>query len=241
MQIAALDLGTNTFLCLIAEVDDQGKITQVLHDEAQVVRLGQGMDANRSFHPEALKRADQCLQKFRQKIDELKVKKVMAVATSAARDAKNKDEFLQVAEKHQIPIHIIEGQKEAELTFLGGTYDFEETQGHVIVDVGGGSTEIIFQNEKGEIKGKSLDIGAVRLTERWVNSHPLSDESLANIQLNIQKELEIFQKEVLSTENVQIQKVIGVAGTPTTLTCLALQKDFVTINPSANHLGIINS
>src|SRR5271167_3074463 len=102
MKVAALDLGSNTSLLLIADVE-LGRVTRVLHDETTITRLGQGVHADRRFHPEALRRMDECLAKYRAVIDRLGADRVLAVATSAARDVQNGEELLQLGRKYQIP------------------------------------------------------------------------------------------------------------------------------------------
>src|SRR5688572_18471439 len=118
MKIAALDLGSNTLLCLIAEVE-KNSIKNVLHDQVEIVSLGQGLSNSRSFHPDALERADNALEKFSKTISEFKREKILAMATSAARDAENKEALFALGRKHGIPIEIIPGEKEAEITYQG--------------------------------------------------------------------------------------------------------------------------
>src|SRR5262249_40399769 len=138
MRVAALDLGSNTSLLLIAEMDGD-RLVQVLHDETNVTKMGQGVHANRRFHPEAIARLDACLGAYAKTIREMKCDKIVAVATSAARDVSNGHELLDLGKKHGIPIHIISGDKEAQLTFRGALCDRTSTEGIAVVDVGGGS------------------------------------------------------------------------------------------------------
>ena len=118
MKVAALDLGTNTFLCLIAEVE-YGQIKKVYADEVRVVRLGQGVHATRLFHSEALIRARQCLQEYAALILRHDVQRIVAVTTSAARDVTNADELFKIGSELNIPIQIFSGDQEAEFTFKG--------------------------------------------------------------------------------------------------------------------------
>src|SRR5262249_6939279 len=151
MRVAALDLGSNTSLLLIAQMEG-ARLVRVLHDETTITKMGQGVHANRRFHPEALARLDACFASYAKTIRELKCDKVVAVATSAARDVSNGHELLDLGKKHGIPIHIISGDKEAQLTFKGALCDRESTIGIAVVDVGGGSTEIICE-QNGVPKG----------------------------------------------------------------------------------------
>lgn len=225
MRVAAFDLGTNTFLCLVADVDSGG-IARVLSDEAEVVRLGQGMDKAKSFHPEALRRAEETLTRMRKTVDGLGVDRVIAVATSAARDAANREKFFAITEKLRIPTQVVSGDIEARLTFAGGTFDQKDRDGLAVVDIGGGSTEIIFRAPDGSIRGQSLDIGAVRLTERWVSAHPVPDQERESIQKDIQNHLQIFKNQTLANHRAEVKNLVAVAGTPTTLTALMLGKPF---------------
>src|SRR5690554_3052873 len=118
MKVAALDLGTNTFLLLLAE-GRPGEITAVQKDVVEVVRLGQGVDKYKVFHPYALSRARACFERFQKLIEEYQPEKILAVATSAAREVDNGQELFKLGEEFGIPIQVIEGKKEAEISFTG--------------------------------------------------------------------------------------------------------------------------
>lgn len=219
MKVAALDLGSNTSLLLIAEVRDQ-KVVKVYHDETRVTKMGQGVHANRKLHPEALARLDQCFADYAKVIQQHKPEKIVAVATSAARDVSNGEELLKLGKKHGIPIHIISGDKEAQLTFRGALCDRTSTDGLAVIDVGGGSTEIISE-ANGSPKGTSVDVGSVRLTELCVTSHPV----LLEDQIKILKySREAYEK--APVPKAKFKEVIAVAGTPTTLAALDQQQAF---------------
>ena len=210
MKVAALDLGTNTFLLLIAEVTN-GAIQKVLHDEVQVVRLGQRVHENRRFHPEALKRADDCFTSFSRTIRSHGVEKILACATSAARDVTNGADLISLGDTHGIPIEIISGVREAELTFLG-TIDDASSGPVRIIDVGGGSTEIISGEGKKLLSRTSVDVGSVRLTEIFVSRHPIPESELDQMRTYL---TEKFSNAAGLADSRA--KVIAVAGTPTTL------------------------
>lgn len=219
MRVAALDLGSNTSLLLIAEVEN-GVIRDVLLDETTITKLGQGVHANRRFHPDALTRMCECLGRYGQLIREYDCEKTIAVATSAARDVSNGHELIDMAAAVEIPVHIIEGTREAELTFRGALSDRSETQGLAVIDVGGGSTEII-QAEHGKILGQSIDVGSVRLTEMFVTSHPIQKKELTATEEYVRQ-----QFAHLKLRPMDIREVVAVAGTPTTLAGLAQQIPF---------------
>lgn len=221
MKVAALDLGSNTFLLLLAEVK-AGKVEKVFGDHTRVVKLGQGIQQNKRFHPDALKRAEDCFRDYQKLIEEFKPEKVMAVATSAARDAENKNDFFALAEKYKIPVKIIPGAMEADITFQGATCDFENNVDKAVIDVGGGSTEVIGQGENKTITGKSVDVGSVRLTEMFFPQQPPKPNEVKALFDYAQKQF----AEAKPHFPKQVKEVIAVAGTPTSLACLELAKDY---------------
>lgn len=211
MRVAGLDFGTNTCLCLVADIE--GSQLRVLADEVEIVRLGQGVDINKSLHPEALKRFDVTLSRFSETISRLKPDRILACATSAARDSSNRDELIAIGKKYGIPIEIISGEKEAELTFRG-TLSGEAPGPLAIVDVGGGSTELMF-GEPGRLDSRvSLDVGAVRLTERF-------GTDVSAVSAMREAVLAAIEKSKFRADGFS-RRVIGVAGTPTTLAAVDL-------------------
>ena len=221
MKVAALDLGSNTFLLLLAEVNG-GKVQKVYGDHTRVVKLGQGVQQNKKFHPDALKRAEDCFRDYQKLIEEFKPEKVLAVATSAARDAENKNDFFALAEKYKIPVQIIPGAMEADITFQGATCDFTNNVDKAVIDVGGGSTEIIGQGENRRITGKSVDVGSVRLTEMFFPQQPPKTEQVTALFEYAQKQF----KQARAHFPKNVKEVIAVAGTPTSLACLELAQDY---------------
>ena len=210
MRVAALDLGSNTSLLLIAEVQN-GVIAQVVHDETTITRMGQGVHADRRFHPDALVRVEECLARYAKKITEFKCDVVVGVATSAARDVANGHALLSIGKKYGIPINIVSGSREAALTFQGALCDRREREGLVVIDVGGGSTELITCTA-GNVDGVSVDVGSVRLTELFVKQDPPSSEQREQVR----------EFAALAFTNAILPKgpfreVVAVAGTPTTL------------------------
>lgn len=216
MKVAALDLGTNTFLLLVAEVDS-GRVTKVLHDEARVVRLGQDVNQTRRFHPDALERAKECLREYSSIIRSYGVECVLGCATSAARDVENREALLKIGAENDIPIKIISGEREAELTFLGTIPDELATPVQII-DIGGGSTEFVLGDKRGIISRISLDIGSVRLTEKFITRHPIPANELEQLRNAVRIELEeldsLYNRAEMSSSEIP---VIAVAGTATTL------------------------
>lgn len=215
MKVAALDLGSNTFLCLIAEVENQ-QIKKVYSDNAEVVRLGQGLSQSKKIHPDALIRAEKCLSDFAKIITQQKPDKVLAMATSAARDAENKEELFQIGKKYNVVIEVIPGEQEAAITYEGATSGLPSVEKNMmVIDIGGGSTEFIFGKGRKLIQGESYNIGAVRLTEKFITQQPTPKVEIQNaiqfIDEHIDRALQIQPKDF------QVDEIIAVAGTPTAL------------------------
>lgn len=224
MRVAAIDLGTNTFLLLVADVEN-GKIKKVIYDDVQVVRLGQGVHSSRRLHPDALLRANNCFESFAQKINEFGAVVTQAFATSAARDVENKQDLINLGLKHAIPIEIISGEREAELTYLGARDGDEVAAGTsaIIIDVGGGSTEVIYGKGQKVLQRVSIDVGSVRLSEMFVKTHPIVKSTLDEMSEYILKKL---AGSLVDFPKDRGQEVLAVAGTPTTLATLELGHSF---------------
>jgi exopolyphosphatase / guanosine-5'-triphosphate,3'-diphosphate pyrophosphatase len=219
MKVAALDLGTNSFLCLIAEVSD-GEIKKVYSDQVEIVRLGQDVNRTKEFHPEALERARVCLARFKKTIDEHKPQKILGMATSAARDVKNAEELFQMGRDFGIPIEIIPGGKEAEITFNGSTSGLPRDQKvRAVVDIGGGSTEIIAGTSSSILGGRSLNVGAVRLTEMFFNRQPPQAGEILKFEAHLSPLITGLVEEL---QAFKVNELIAVAGTPTELVAATL-------------------
>lgn len=223
MKVAALDLGTNSFLCLIVEGDKFG-IKKVLSDQVKVVRLGQGVDKTGAFHPEALARAKACLTEFKKEIDRHSVDRILAMATSAARDASNGQELFKIGADLGIPIEIIPGADEARITFAGATEgNLQGKDNCIVVDVGGGSTEFIVGNSEKLHFSKSLDIGCVRMTEKYITAQPLSQSERLYVEEAVDAQLSTIIQEL---QKPPAEEVLAVAGTPSAIAVAELGGKF---------------
>lgn len=217
-KIAALDLGSNTFLCLIAEFNDAGQY-KVLEDQVRVVRLGQGMSQTKRFDPEALKRAKETLNEFKGLILKHQVSLVSAVATAAARDAENKEELVQICDDLEIPMRIISGDEEARISFAGGVSGLKATNEPILViDCGGRSTEVVVGSSIDAKKkidfAKSLPLGGVQLSETFIKKYPITDEQFSKMKSHIDQTI----KQELSSFKSEWPKIaVAVAGAPTEL------------------------
>lgn len=214
MKIAALDLGSNTFLCLICDVDHNG-IQKIYSDDVEIVRLGEGLSREKKFQAGALERAQKCLMNFKNIIDIHKPEKILAMATSAARDAENKDELFSICKNLNIPLEIIAGEKEAAITYFGATSAQKDLKKRLVIDIGGGSTEFIIGESSKISFAESYNIGCVRLSEKFITHQPTPPEQIKNCTSFIKNEMSH-----LPTEN--IQEILAVAGTPTTLAAVEL-------------------
>lgn len=219
MRVAALDLGTNSFLCLVAEVES-GEIKKIISDQVQIVRLGQDVNKTKRFHPEALQRAESCLKEFRKTIDLHQPDKILAMATSAARDVSNSGELFEIGTRLGIPIEVIPGGREAEISFHGSVSGFpRNSTKRAVIDIGGGSTEIIAGTFKEILGGFSVDIGALRLTEMFFPSQPPSSTQILELETHARTKLQpLFE----TIEKIQVQELVAVAGTPTELVAAKL-------------------
>lgn len=222
MKLAALDLGSNTFLCLIAEVEG-GRITKILSDEVEMVRLGQGVAQSRKFHPEALERAERALTKFSQSISRGSPEGVLAMATSAARDVSNAEELFQMGRRHGIPIEIIPGGREAEITYRGAlsSPQFQSPGPRWILDVGGGSTEVIFGEGPLPTWAHSLNVGVVRMKERFIKAFPIEKDSANELRDFLRSQFKTLESQC-PQGLPPAHELVAVAGTPTEIARLEL-------------------
>ncbi len=219
MNIAALDLGTNSFLCLIAEVLADGSL-KVLKDESVVVRLGQGLQSGGRIQEEALKRADECLTSFKALMEQFNVQKIQAVATAAAREAQNASDFMAIVQKHQIPVRTLSGKQEAEMSYKGAVSPTEASR-CLLIDIGGGSTEYIVGSQRRIYLSQSLPYGAVKLTEKFISIQPVLSRDELLLRQFIIKNSEMTWR---SFEKEKPEKILAVAGTPTALVASILGK-----------------
>lgn len=239
-RVAAVDCGTNSIRLLIADEAD-GRLTDV-HREMRIVRLGQGVDATGEFAPDALARTRAALVDYVELMRTHEVARVRMVATSAARDVSNRDEFFQMTAEvlgtvvEGAVAEVITGTEEAELSFRGAVGDLDPAAGpFVVVDLGGGSTEVVVGSGvpgDGVQASFSADIGCVRLTERCLHSDPPTATEVEAARAVIRAALD----EALRHVPVQGARTwVGVAGTMTTLAALAHQ--MTTYDPDRIHLS----
>ena len=216
MKQASIDLGTNT--CLLLVRDSSGAI---LHDESTVVRLGEGVAASKRLRPEAMARARECIARYVARAGELGVaaQEIVAVGTAQARDASNAPEFFGALERELgVRFRILSGDEEARATFLGAALPGIPVDRMVVMDIGGGSTELVAMPDRKSLLGTSLGIGAVKITERFFNSDPVTDSEFWKAEDAIHQELAPLKKWRLELDRMEGGPVfVAVAGTAVTL------------------------
>ena len=218
-RVAAIDCGTNSIRLLIADITE-GNFKEVLRT-MEIVRLGQGVDQNKSFHPDAIARTLSAVEKFAQLIASKGVEKIRFCATSATRDASNRDLFTNGVKKILgVEVEVIPGEQEATLSFIGATKELSQSDGpFLVVDIGGGSTEFVFGSEKVEF-AKSVNIGCVRMSERHLNLQPPTMAQIAEAIIDIDLAITQAAKVVPIS---QAKSLVAVAGTATTVAAAALK------------------
>lgn len=219
MRKAIIDLGTNTFNLLIAEIGEQS--FEVLHTEKEGVAIGMGGINENTIAPLSWHRAIKALVHFKKVCKELGVETIRAIGTSALRSANNAQDFVKEVEfSTGIKIEIISGLEEATMIYKGVCWSYDFSKEGVIMDIGGGSTEFIWANEDGITDALSLDIGVSRMYQTLILSDPLTKED----QSKIEQWLE--EKTDGKLENKNCDLLIGASGTFETFYELHFQKPF---------------
>ena len=205
-RVAAIDCGTNSTRLLISDGHTVNERRMV------ITRLGQGVDKNGALDPAAIARVTAVLRDYRRLIDEHHVDKVRIVATSAARDAANRDEFFGAAhEAVGVVPELLSGEDEGRLSFAGATAELDGRDGPFLVaDIGGGSTEFVVGSTEAE-GTRSLDLGCVRLTEQFLHHDPPAPEELSNAISYVRDELEDLRRQMPIVDAGR--RFVGLAGT----------------------------
>lgn len=212
--VAAIDCGTNSIRLLISCGG-----TEIIR-EMEIVKLGEGVDRTKNFSEAAVARTLKALEKYKKLIDQHQVSKVRFCATSATRDAQNREIFTEPAAKilGVVP-EVIVGTEEAALSFLGATAELSrDLAPFLVVDIGGGSTEFVFGTDEVE-EAISVDIGCVRMTERHFAQDPPSETEIENARIDINRAIDRASGKVPITG---AGTLIAVAGTATTVAAAAL-------------------
>ena len=216
MRVAAVDLGTNSTRLLVADVED-GRVREVERRLA-ITRLGEDVDSRRKLLPTAIARVRNVLADYRRAAEGHGAERTLTLATSAVRDAENGEAFLgEIEWSYGFSTRLLSGEEEALMIFRGVAAGREVADGTLVVDVGGGSTELVLGGPEGVSWRASLDIGCVRLTERFLAGDPPAAEEVAACRAAVRA---LLAERV--PESVRPGAAIGVAGTITTLATLHL-------------------
>jgi exopolyphosphatase/guanosine-5'-triphosphate,3'-diphosphate pyrophosphatase len=220
-RVAAIDLGTNSTRLLVADVED-GRIRELERD-MRVTRLGEGVDERRRLLPVPITRVRNVLSDYRRRLESLGAERALAIATSAVRDAENGEAFLgEIEWSYGFSTQLLSGLDEALMTFRGVTAERGLARDTVILDIGGGSTELVFGGPDGVRWHDSLDVGSVRLTERHLPSDPPTADELAACAAAVRS---LLGERVPEEVREEATAVVGVAGTITSLAALDLGLD----------------
>jgi exopolyphosphatase/guanosine-5'-triphosphate,3'-diphosphate pyrophosphatase len=218
VRLAAIDVGTNSTRLVVADVAGDRVVEQHAR-EMVITRLGKGVDRTRRLDPTALERTLRVLTGYAELCARLGVEATRVVATSATRDAANREELLDgVRRRFGVDAEVLSGEREAATTYAGATHDLPGDERTLVIDIGGGSTEFIIGNREPAAM-LSIDVGCVRLFERHLASDPPAPEEVAALRRDVREHLAKVP-EVLDPGTAR--RVVGVAGTVTTVTAIAL-------------------
>ena len=216
MRIGAIDIGTNSMRLLIADIIDNEIVNQSKY--INTTRMGQDVDSNGIISKEAIDRNIKALKEFYNKAKEERCQEIYCIGTSALRDAKNGNDFVNRAKIDiGIDIEIISGKKESLLGFRGVLKGIKEKENILVIDIGGGSTEFILGSYDKILFARSENIGALRMTEKFIQNDPVKKEELL--------EMEVFTKKIIKDikdylKDKKIDKVVGIGGTMTSISAM---------------------
>ena len=225
MRVAAIDCGTNSIRLLIADVvtrEHHPALKDVVR-EMRIVRLGQGVDATGWLAEAALERTFAAVDEYAALITEHGADRVRFVATSATRDAGNRDVFVAgIRSRLGVVPEVVSGDEEAALSFRGALNaapGLDPADRVLVVDVGGGSTECVLGTPREVLAARSVDVGCVRMTERHLGSNPPTEEQQAHVLRDVDEAMDVVARTVPLE---QTTRLLGVAGTVTTVTAMAM-------------------
>jgi len=216
MRYASIDIGTNTVLLLIAEVDNQNRSFKTVHEEIAFPRIGNELKQSGKISDEKVEELLSLLDAYKKKVAQHNCWSVYAVGTHALRTAKNGSDIAQrIVNDLNIPVEIISPMEEADYAFSGVKSQLSTEGKTAIIDIGGGSTEIIIADTNEVIKKTSFPVGVVTLKSEFISQYPIVEEEKNALQNKIQS---VFSNESIWEHD--IQRVIGISGTPTTLAAI---------------------
>lgn len=216
MTVASIDIGTNTILLLIAALDSSSNKIKVLFDDQKIPRIGEGLKPGLPIKEDKVTILLEVLSNFKKQTKEFNCEKILVSATNAFRIAANRNQLVELI-KNQLglEVNVVSGQDEARLTFLGCTFEESDDQSCVVIDIGGGSTEIIFGTKSKIDHDFSIPTGVVSLSEKYFKNDPPSSHEIEEVRKFIRSKLSFSPD-----KKYVYRKAIAVAGTPTTLACI---------------------
>ena len=233
-KIAAIDIGTNSMRLLLCEYN-KGCFG---HKEKHLIvtRMGQGLSASGVLSQEAIQRNLDALNVFKAKADQYGAEEIIAIATSAVRDAVNREEFLNAAiQQTGIEIRVISGDDEADMGITGVVSGYDAADGDILViDIGGGSTELVLGSIDGIDYAKSINAGTVRMTEMFITQNPIVENELQQLNIKLKS---LFAEPMNELKNRNIHKAIAIGGTATTIA--AIYHNLCIYDPQKVHNTIV--
>jgi exopolyphosphatase / guanosine-5'-triphosphate,3'-diphosphate pyrophosphatase len=221
VRVAAIDCGTNSTRLLIAEPSAEDRGYTIVDRRMHITRLGQGVNATKMLAPEAIERTASVLREYRAAMDAAGVERVRITATSAARDAANREDFFSVARDIVgVEPELLSGDDEARLSFRGATADLDTQDGpFLVVDIGGGSTEFVVGTTEPQ-GALSVDVGCVRITEQELHHDPPGADELSIALSIIDAHLDDVDREIPAVADARV--LVGLAGTITTVAAVEI-------------------
>ncbi len=222
MIISSVDIGTNTILLLIADADPETKRIKTILNEYRIPRIGKGLIPNQPISSEKVEDLYKVLEEYQEFISDYKSEKTILTATNAFRIASNANEIIsEVKNRFGLDIRVVSGKEEARLSFLGAVGDYLDENKTLVIDIGGGSTEIIL-GQNGEINfSQSYQVGVVSGTEKFLKQQPPLPKDLGKFRNFVNDTLTKIDKNYFSPK-----RTIAIAGTPTTLACMKIGIDY---------------
>jgi len=215
MNVASIDIGTNTVILLIVEADRSNHSIKHLHSEYRMPRIGKGLKPNRKINEEKLNLLYSILNEYKAIVNNYNCEKILVSATNAFRLASNSEEISnRIKDNINFDVDIISGDVEAEYAYLGALSGTKPTGSTLVIDIGGGSTELISGNKTEILFKMSYPIGSVIATENYLKHSPPITNEMEKLELKLE---EIFKH---ITEKSKPENVFAISGTPTTLACM---------------------
>jgi len=234
-KFGSIDIGSNTVRLLVMEADDKGGFKEVC-SERVICRLGEGINSEKRLLPHRMELTLDVLQRFRDQCRKYGDIPIQVVATSAVREASNREEFVSLArEQAGLDVQVISWEEEARLTVEGVFWRLPSSGKTLIFDIGGGSTEFIFSQDKQVLASAGTSLGVVRLTEQFISQHPIDPREYENLRTHIREQLD---RVLFRLGDPSPEQLIGTAGTVTTLA--AMDRNIFPYDPERIH-GLVLS